>query len=578
MTVPRPEYPRPQMVRDGYINLNGEWEFEFDFGRSGRDRKMYENGNFTKKIIVPFCPESKLSGIEYKDFMNAVWYRRKFTVPDDWKGYRTYIHFGAVDYYCEVYINAKKVGSHAGGYTPFAFDITDYLVEGENTVVVMAEDDNRSGKQPRGKQSAAYYSHGCDYTRTTGIWQTVWLEKVSENHIKHFRYYPNPVECAVDIQVDITYPKGGAKLLVETFFEGRPTGSKTVLIDGHATMVHIPLSEKHLWDVGVGNLYDVKFTLFVDGQKTDQIDSYFGLRSVSWDDNAMYLNGRPVFQRLVLDQGFYPDGVYTAPTDEDLLNDIKLSMDLGFNGARLHEKIFEPRFLYWSDKMGYLVWGEHGNWGLEIHNGDGIRNFLPEWMEALKRDFNHPSIIGWCPFNETWDGKQRQDNVVLSTVYHATKAIDPTRPVIDTSGNYHVITDIFDVHDYTQDFEKFYKKYEAVKHGGEHYCSFPDRQKYEGQPYFVSEFGGAWWSNEAIDGWGYGDRPKSPDEVAERYEALASYLLDHPHICAFCYTQLYDVEQEKNGFYTYDRKRKLTDSAYERIKAVNKKRAAIEKY
>lgn len=575
MNIPRAEYPRPQMVRDGFVNLNGQWEFEFDFGCSGRERKMYENSAvYSKEITVPFCPESKLSGIEYKDFMNAVWYRRKFTVPADFSGNRTFIHFGAVDYYCEVYINEKKVGSHSGGFTSFSFDITDYLCGGENTVAVYAEDIVRSGKQPHGKQCNNYYSGGCDYTRTTGIWQTVWLEKVPESHIKSFKIYPDIDACAVDIQVDITYPETETVLNVEAYFEGRQVGELSAKLSGHTAVLHLPLSEKQLWECGNGRLYDLKLSL-TSGDKVDTVESYFGLRSISWDDKAMYLNGKPVFQRLVLDQGFYHDGIYTAPTDEELKKDIEMSMALGFNGARLHQKIFEPRFLYYADKAGYLVWGEHGNWGVEIHNGEGLRNFLPEWVECLERDFNHPAIIGWCPFNETWDGKQRQDDVVLSTVYYTTKAIDHTRPVIDTSGNFHVVTDIFDVHDYCQDPQEFRSHYAAMNEGGETYVTFSDRQRYEGQPYFVSEYGGIGW-NESAAGWGYGNAPKDIDEVISRFCGLTSALLENKGVCALCYTQLYDVEQEINGLYTYGREKKFSQESYDKIRACLTAKAAIE--
>ena len=230
MNIPRPEYPRPQMVRDGFVNLNGEWDFEFDFGCSGRERKMYENGDFSKKILVPFCPESKLSGIAYTDFMNAVWYRRSFTVPAEWKKDRVFLHFGAVDYYCEVYVNSQKAGSHSGGYTSFCFDITDLLTEGENTLCVYAEDHTRSGKQPHGKQCNNYYSGGCDYTRTTGIWQTVWLERVPANHIVNFKIYPNIAEPSIDVEIDVNCAERGASLTLEAAYEGEAVGSLTLPI------------------------------------------------------------------------------------------------------------------------------------------------------------------------------------------------------------------------------------------------------------------------------------------------------------------------------------------------------------
>ena len=303
---------------------------------------------------------------------------------------------------------------------------------------------------------------------------------------------------------------------------------------------------------------------------------------------SILINGKPVFQRLVLDQGFYPEGIYTAPTDMALKNDIEISMGLGFNGARMHEKIFEARYIYWADKLGYLVWGEHANWGLNITTPMGLERFLPEWMEALERDFNSPALIGWCPFNETWDRKFtlpengswdpkgiRQDDEVLRIVYNVTKMVDKTRPVIDTSGNYHVVTDIFDIHDYEQDPEKFAEKFEPMKNGGKPFVNYPDRQKYEGQPYFVSEYGGIWWNPEQKDGkaWGYGQRPKSEEEFLKRYEGLTSILLRNPKICAFCYTQLYDVEQEVNGLYTYDRKPKFDAKI---IREINSRKAAIE--
>lgn len=253
-------------------------------------------------------------------------------------------------------------------------------------------------------------------------------------------------------------------------------------------------------------------------------------------------------------------------------------MELGFNGARMHEKVFEPRYIYWADKLGYLVWGEHANWGLDISAAEGIENFLPEWIEAVNRDFNHPSIVGWCPFNETWDREdgRRQNDRVLEIVYRVTKELDKTRPVIDTSGNYHVVTDIFDIHDYEQDVEKFAAKFEPMKNGGEKYVTYPKRQKYEGQPYFVSEYGGIQW-NCGVDsdfGWGYGNRPKTEEEFIERYRGLTTALLENPYICAFCYTQLYDVEQEVNGLYTYDRKPKFDVRIFREI---NMRPAAIEK-
>ena len=284
--------------------------------------------------------------------------------------------------------------------------------------------------------------------------------------------------------------------------------------------------------------------------------------------------------RLVLDQGFYPDGIYTAPSDEALKNDILLSKAVGFNGARLHEKVFEERFLYHCDKEGYIVWGEYPNWGLDHTKKEAIYHILPEWLEEVKRDFNHPAIIGWCPFNETWDiNGCRQENSVLELIYKATKAADTTRPCIDTSGNYHVVTDIYDVHDYDQNPETFKSNYDKLFKEGELYDQVNrsgKRQEYKGDcPVFISEYGGIRWSvvNDG-SGWGYGNAPKAAEEFIERYRGLTTALLENPGLCGFCYTQLTDVEQEQNGIYTYYRKEKF-DSAI--FKEINTQPAAAEK-
>ncbi|QNF30093.1 MULTISPECIES: glycoside hydrolase family 2 protein [Metabacillus] len=571
----RNEYPRPQFVRNTWLNLNGEWQFAFDHGKSGIERELYKHGSFNEKIQVPFCPESKLSGIGYTDFMAAVWYKRSVRVPKGWLEQRTTLHFGAVDYHAHVWVNGKKAGEHKGGYTPFSFDITDLLDGEEATIVVYVEDDNRSGLQPRGKQSEGYYSAGCDYTRTTGIWQTVWMESVSSTYVTHAKFKTNPKDGSVAVELYLNQYDRDVTIDLEATFNGKIVAEETAIVAGQSVQSFLHLSEVHLWEPGQPNLYDVTITLKKEENVIDRVESYFGVRSVSIKNKVILINDKPIFQRLVLDQGFYPDGVYTAPTDEHLKKDIKISMDMGFNGARMHEKIFEPRYLYWADQLGYLVWGEHGNWGLDITGSKGLEQFLPEWMESIERDFNSPALIGWCPFNETWDRNgTRQNDQVLRITYEVTKRLDPTRPVIDTSGNFHVITDVFDIHDYEQNVEKFAAKFEEMSKGGNVYVTFEDRQQYENQPYFVSEYGGIWWNPDEKDGWGYGEKPQSEHEFIERYQGLTVTLLNNPSICAFCYTQLYDVEQEVNGLYTYQRKAKFDPSL---IRKINSQKAAIEK-
>ena len=567
--IPRPEYPRPQFVRSDWMNLNGIWQFEMDHGDSGRKRGLLEKEKLDGTILVPFCPESRLSGVGYTDFIRAVWYKRTVTLPEEAKGKRVLLHFGAVDYLCEVWINGKSVGTHKGGYSSFSFDITDALCEGENQILICAQDDTRSGHQPSGKQSPRYESYGCYYTRTTGIWQTVWLEWVDPCYMKEIYLTPHADEGSVTVRVLVT---GECTLKASASYEGRAMGEGSAKASGGVAELVLPLAEKHLWNVGEPKLYDLALTLEKDGAVCDQVDSYFGLRSVRFEGMRFYINDRPVFQRLVPDQGFYPDGIYTAPSDEALRGDIELSMAMGFNGARLHEKIFEARFLYHADHLGYLCWGEMANWGLDHSEDCALADFLNDWIPAVKRDYSAPSIIGWCPFNETWDQTRRaQRDDVLRMMYRITKALDPTRPCIDTSGNYHVETDIFDVHDYVQDPKEFTARY--GKGTEPIYERFPDRQRYVCGPVFVSEYGGIWWSDTDKDGWGYGERVKSREEFLERYRGLTEALLGNPDHFGFCYTQLTDVEQEQNGLYTYDRKPKFPPEV---IRAINSQKAACE--
>lgn len=584
MNIMRSEYPRPDFVREDWLTLNGEWDFEIDNGVSGKDREFFKRNGFNGKINVPFCPESSLSGVSNKDFMYCVWYGRSVEIPENWNGKNVIIHFGAADYRTTVYVNGKPAGEHSGGYTPFSFDITELLNSNGNYITVCCEDDVRSGKQPCGKQSDKYASYGCDYTRTTGIWQSVWLEAVNSTYIEKIKTIADISTPSVGIEAIVKGKPTGSIIKAEAFWEGKSVGTAKAAVTSTDTHINIPLSEKHLWEVGKGNLYDLKLTLEKDDTVIDSVTSYFGLRTVSLEDRAFKLNGETVFGRWVLDQGFYPDGIYTAPTVEALEKDILYSMELGFNGARLHEKVFEPYFLYYADKHGYMVWGEHANWALDITTPEGIEHFLPEWLEAVDRDFNHPSIIGWCPFNET---TPHQDPMVIKTVYLATKAADRTRIVNNTSGWYHVIPEIYDVHNYEQNPAEFNKFYCRLNEGilEETPYVLSDMQSYDGKlPVFVSEYGGAWWSYEKAhadfananedEGWGYGDAPKTPEEFLERYKGLTEVLLHNEFIMGFCYTQLYDVEQEQNGLMTYDRKFKFDPKL---IREINSQPAAIER-
>lgn len=606
----RQEYPRPELVREKWLNLNGEWEFNFIKKKGKKSRELFISGDYKRKIIVPFCPESKLSCVEHTDFIQACWYKRTLDIPADWNG-KILLNFEAVYYYAEVYINGHMAGSHKGGYTPFSIDITKYLKDKENILTLYCEADPKDGLEPSGKQSNKRESHGCMYTRSTGIWQTVWLECVPEVYLNSVRLDSDIDNSTLTAKLLIT-GQGKKNINLTALYNGKIVAQKSAVTTHSSIIMQLDISDLYLWSIESPQLYDLIIEIDSESGK-DKVDTYFGMRKIELDENCLKINGKKVFQRLVLDQGYYPDGIYTAPSEDDLKKDIVLSLNLGFNGARLHEKVFERRFLYYADKMGYIVWGEYPNWGFDYTRADALQYYYPEWMEAVERDYNHPSLIGWCPFNENWDvNGRRQNDDFIKQIYLETKRYDTTRPVIDTSGNYHTITDIYDTHDYCQDIGEFTEKYSLFKEltipddcydiksyvinflkkkdnekvytgsGKVKISLAPDRegrdgrQAYQGEPYFVSEYGGIKWPNNS-DGWGYGDAPKSIEEFKERYVAFANVLLSNPKICALCYTQLYDVEQEKNGIYYYDRSPKFDKDIMDALYKSMAQAAAIEK-
>lgn len=533
--------------------------FEIDNSMSGEQRGLVEAKALSSEIILPFCPESDLSGVGHKDFMFCVWYKKvlNFT-SDDLAGNRVIFHIGAADFETKLFVNGRKIGlPHVGGFVSFEYDITKALVEGDNVITIECFDDTRDFRQPVGKQSHWYGSRGCHYTRTTGIWQTVWYEIVPESYVKYAKLLPDLENSSVSICTELV---GTGDLSAEVYYEGKLVGSakkKNLSVTGN---LEVTLSETHKWELGCGRLYDVIIRF-----GADEVKSYFGLRSIEMKDGKFLLNGKSVFQRLVLDQGFYPDGIFTAPTEEALIKDIECSLSAGFNGARLHQKVFEPRFLYNADRLGYMVWGEYGSWGLDVSNIANLSTFLPDWMSSVRRDFNHPAIIGWCPFNETSNqfhkNMARQDDSFLRIVYEQTKLIDPTRPCIDSSGWYHVVTDIYDLHDYEQDPAVFKENYDKLFTEGTLFDKHSEnRQTWRGEPVFMSEYGGTAIGPKMTDNksdrksaWGYGKAAEGLEEFYERYRGLTHALLDNPRIFGFCYTQLTDVEQEQNGVYYYDR-------------------------
>ncbi|WP_020530109.1 glycoside hydrolase family 2 protein [Flexithrix dorotheae] len=593
--TPRPEHPKPQFEREKWMNLNGEWDFAIDFGVSGVEQKWYEDpSGFDEKIIVPFCPESKLSGIEYKDFMPSVWYHRKISIPADWDGERIFLNFGAVDYDCRVWVNGQQVGRHYGGSTSFSFEITNVLKAGENTLVVNALDDIRSKVQPSGKQSPTFYNTGCcKYTRVTGIWQTVWLEARGKQHLEQVRVVPDLDNSQfVVTPIFSGYADGVSFQVILTEADGKEV-VKVNSTSGNGMPIPLKLKKPKLWSPESPYLYKLKFQILKNGQVVDEVKSYAGMRKVHIDGNKIYVNNKPVFMRLVLDQGFYPEGVWTAPSDEELKADIERSMAVGFNGARLHEKVFEERFHYWADKLGYLTWGEYPDWGVSRSyiSPMAFINFKREWQEAMVRDMNHPSIIAWTPLNETHSPKKGLEEYTRAVldIYDLTQQLDPTRPINDASGFLHIKTDIFTVHDYDQNLKSMAERYSHIRPDNpdvyqvswDWYGTVKDYDvKYLGQPYVVDEYGGTFWlpeyAKEAAKGkgrreWGYG---KSAEEVIKLIADLTKVLTDNPNIAGYTYTQLTDVEQEVNGIYTYDRKLKFDA---DKLKAIFGAPAAMEK-
>jgi beta-galactosidase/beta-glucuronidase len=593
MNVPRCEYPRPQFARPDWLCLNGEWQFEIDDGNTGLERGLRDRA-LSGTIVVPFCPESKLSGVEHVDFMDAVWYRREVEIPAAWAGRKVLLHFQAVDYDTTVWVNGQEVARHRGGFTPIACDLGGVVNPGETATIVVRAQDYHDVPLPRGKQSNRYGNYSCLYTRTTGIWQTVWLEPVPETYLRRPRVTPDLAHGAFRVEQPIGGRAAGHRVRVQLSDGKGMIATADAAADADFTPaleLAIPAERRHLWRIEDPFLYDLQIELFdAAGQVTDRAASYAGLRSVTIDGYAVKINGQPVFQRLVLDQGHYRDGILTAPTDAALVEDIKLAQAAGFNGARLHQKVFEERFLYHADRLGYIVWGEFGDWGcsgfgpVEDHQKPGA-TYVAQWLEALERDYSHPSIVGWCGLNETWQVMSDKLTMLDDTtraMYLAAKAMDMTRPVLDASGYSHRVADvdIYDSHDYEQDVTKF-----AARHGGtERYLNEHGQEHrtaislpYRGQPYFVSEFGGTWWSPEAPagqDSWGYGRRPEAIEEFYARFKGLVEVLLDNPSMFGYCYTQLTDVFQEQNGVFTFDRHPKF-DLA--RLHVIQSRWAAIEK-
>ena len=569
--IPRNEYPRPQYRREDWKNLNGTWSFSFDDDNIGEQEKWYNKTELGTEITVPFAFESQASGIGDRDYHPQVWYQRQVKVSKDYKGKRVLLNFQAVDYLAKIWINGEFVGSHKGGYTSFSFDITDFVsFEKTNNIVVKAQD-TLSCMQPRGKQGWKKENFGCWYTRTTGIWQTVWLEYVSDIRLSNVKMTPDLDEGSVGFEYNLNKYSSSCELELKTIisFKGERIQSFRFILNSDYQNIKVKIMKEAphdilVWTPGNPNLYDVRFELYKDGNLVDSIDSYFGMRKITTQNGNVVLNTSPIYQRLILDQGYWEESILTPPSDEAIKKDIELIKKMGFNGVRKHQKIEDSRFYYWCDKLGLLVWAEMPS--TYEFSDKAVNNFSKEWLDIVDQKYNHPSIITWVPFNESWGvvhiKTNKKEQSFTEGIYHLTKTKDPMRPVIVNDGWEHTISDIVTLHDYAEDgdsLEGRYKDKEKIEknliaHNGFKF-PFADGFQSHGQPIQISEFGGIAFDDG--EGWGYGNKVKGKEDFIKRFKSLINCVENMKYVSGYCYTQLTDVEQEVNGLLNPAREPKI---------------------
>jgi beta-galactosidase/beta-glucuronidase len=575
--VPRPEHPRPDMLRADWQSLNGSWEFDFDDSDKGQaERWQAGSRKFSKKILVPYCFQSKLSGIGDPAFHDVVWYRRSLQIPESWRSKRIQLQFGAVDYEAKVWVNGEFAGSHRGGHTPFSMEITDLLKSGVNTVVLRVWDPSTDRTIPRGKQYWKEKSERIWYTRTTGIWQPVWIEAVDAVHVRRLRVTPDIDRSQVGIEVLVSRVTPELKLRLTVKKDGMVQARSEVDLTQTRAAAALTLENQQLWSPERPNLYDLNIEILAGAKVLDKVDSYFGQRKVGAHAGRFYLNNAPYYLKLVLDQGYWPDSLLTPPTDEAIQYDIKMTKAFGLNGARKHQKVEDPRWLFWCDKMGFIVWGEMAN--AYDFSEEYVERFSQEWQEVIARDYNHPSIVAWVPINESWGARQILTSVVqqehVKSLYHLTRSLDSSRLVVDNDGWEHTDqTDLFTLHDYARTGEELLAKYKIlesdparVPRNGREALAFG--YKYNGTPFMMTEFGGIAYrvgTPLAENEWGYSGIEPTKEKMLARLQGLITALRANSAIAGYCYTQLTDVEQEINGLMTYDRKPKASPEEFAQI-------------
>jgi beta-galactosidase/beta-glucuronidase len=571
-------HPNPQMRRKAWIDLNGPWGFAHDDEDAGRSSRWERDAApFSRQIIVPFPPESELSGINDKGFHPVIWYRRTFEAPK-LNGGRLLLHFGAVDYRAEVFVNGVPVCRHEGGHASFCADITDALVSGdEQVIVVRAEDQPEDATQPRGKQDWKQKPHAIWYERTSGIWQPVWLEPVPAVHIADLWLVPDIASGSVAITaefnrqvaqgclVEISLKRGDRLLARQSAAAMGAEASLGISIPAYG---HGQFRGDLLWSPETPNLIETTVRLVgPDGAEIDRVESYFGLRGVAAKEQRFLLNDKACFLRSVLEQGYWPKSHLAAPSPEALRKEVELIKALGFNAVRIHQKVEDPRFLYWCDRLGLMVWGEMAN-AYEF-SPRAVERFTREWLEVVRRDRNHPSIVAWVPLNESWGvpniAMRPEQQAYASALYHLTKALDPTRPVISNDGWEHTDSDILGVHDYAVSGEHLRGRYDSPEamersllgNGPQRRRPLLKPDAWDDQPVMITEFGGvSYFPQDGADWFGYGT-VESREDYLERIKGLFEALHDSPELAGYCYTQLTDTMQERNGLLTEDREPKL---------------------
>ncbi len=560
------EYPRPQFRREAWLSLDGSWSFSFS------ETLIPKDVDWTHEITVPFPPESKLSGIHDEGFHPVVWYKRALEIPQAWAGKRLRLHFGAVDYRARVWVNGQFVAHHEGGHTPFWADITDALTGTENEIVVCAEDDPLDLAKPRGKQDWLLEPHGIWYPRTTGIWQSVWLEPLPEVHLASLRLTPKVTDLSVRLEAEVSGTKAGDKLRVTLTHEGKTLVEDSFALNGATLSRTLFLDDPgiddarnaFLWSPETPTLLPLTLELVRGDVVLDVVESYTALRQVETRRGQFFLNSRPYFMRLALDQGYWDDGLLAAPDDDALRKDVELAKAMGFNGVRKHQKIEHPRYLYWADRLGLLVWEELPS--AYAFTPDTAPRLTREWLEVINRDYNHPCIVVWMAFNESWGVPELPASApqrdLVAGLYHLTKALDPSRLVIGNDGWEHVVSDLHTIHDYAGDPEILRERYgtPAASAASSAHIRPAGRDivlsGYDlgDAPVILSEFGGIRYAKGG-EGWGY-SQVESPEDLLTNYRAVVA-AASEAGLAGFCYTQFADTFQEQNGLLFSDRTPKV---------------------